>query len=94
METWLALDRTGAAANSVYGATDEAYIADIYYAASAQTVAKAADVLGLEETKTGISEIADRQWRAVKERIFYFHRKMCGEDADRAYPCAGEVSSV
>lgn len=67
---WLALDRTGAAANSVYGATDEAYIADIYYAASAQTVAKAADVLGLEETRQEYQEIADRQWRAVKEEYF------------------------
>ena len=78
---WLALDRTGAAANSVYGATDEAYIADIYYAASAQTVAKAADVLGLEETRQEYQEIADRQnillpqedvrlMRAVKEEYF------------------------
>ncbi len=67
---WLALDRTGAAANSVYGATDEAYIADIYYAASAQIVAKAAEVLGLEETRQEYQEIADRQWRAVKEEYF------------------------
>ena len=67
---WLALDRTGAAANSVYGATDEAYIADIYYAASAQIVAKAAEVLGLEETRQEYQKIADRQWQVVKEEYF------------------------
>lgn len=67
---WLALDRAGAVANSVYGATDEAYIADIYYAASAQIVAKAAAVLGLEETRQNYQAIADRQWQVVKEEYF------------------------
>ena len=49
----------------MYGATDEAYIADIYYAASAQIVAKAAEVLGLEETRQEYQKIADRQWQVV-----------------------------
>ena len=62
---------SGAAANSVYGATDEAYIADIYYAASAQIVAKkAAEVLGLEETRQEYHKIADRRWQVVKEEYF------------------------
>ena len=53
----LALDRTGAAVNSVYGATDEAYIADIYYAASLLNCYKSSRVLGLEnEAETGVSE--------------------------------------
>ena len=67
---WLALDRTGAGANSVYGATDEAYIADIYYAVSAQIVAKAAEVLGLEKIRQEYQEVADRQWQTVKEEYF------------------------
>lgn len=67
---WLALDRAGAAANNVYGATDEGYIADIYYAASAEIVAKAAKVLGREETQRQYQEIADRQWRMIKEDYF------------------------
>lgn len=67
---WLALDRPGAAANSVYGATDEAYIADIYYAMSAGIVAKAAAVLGLEEMGAAYQAVAERQWQVVKEEYF------------------------
>lgn len=67
---WLALDRPGTAADCVYGATDEAYIADIYYAASAQIVAKAAGVLGLEKTRLEYQKIADHQWQVVKDEYF------------------------
>lgn len=67
---WLALDRPGATENNVYGATDEAYIADVYYAVSAQIVAKAAEVLGIEEVKLEYQLIADRQWKVVKEEYF------------------------
>ena len=52
LSTALALPRTVCT-----GRPDEAYIADIYYAASAQTVAKAADVLGLEETRQEYQEM-------------------------------------
>lgn len=67
---WLALDRPGAADNNVYGATDEAYIADIYYAVSAQIVAKSAEVLGQEDVRAQYQLIADRQWNVVKEEYF------------------------
>ena len=89
---WLALDRTGAAANSVYGATDEAYIADIYYAASPDS-RKGGGRAWTGRNETGISGNRRPSVAGSERRIFYFHRKMCGEDADRAYPCA-EVSSV
>ena len=67
---WLALDRGGAAANNVFGATDEAYIADIYYAVSAEIVAKAAKALGQEETRREYQKIADWQWQTVREEYF------------------------
>lgn len=67
---WLALDRPGASENNVYGATDEEYIADIYYAASAEIVAKAAEILGLEETRVKYQSIADKQWQTVKDEYF------------------------
>ena len=67
---WLALDRPGAKEGNVYGATDEAYIADIYYAASAQIVAKAAEVLGIPDVKKNYQEIAEHQWKVVKEEYF------------------------
>ncbi len=90
---WLALDRTGAAANSVYGATDEAYIADIYYAASAQIVAKSSRGAWTGRNETGISENRRPSVAGRERRIFYCYRQMCGEDADRAYSCT-EISSV
>ena len=67
---WLALDRPGAKEGNVYGATDEAYIADVYYAASAQIVAKAAAVLGMSDVKEKYQEIAEQQWNVVKEEYF------------------------
>ena len=67
---WLALDRPGAKEGNVYGATDEAYIADVYYAASAQIVAKAAGVLGKSELQKEYQEIADQQWKVVKDEYF------------------------
>ena len=60
----------GAAAGNVYGATDEGYIADIYYAASAELTAKAAAVLGRKEEEKQYREIAEKQWRVVKEEYF------------------------
>lgn len=67
---WLALDRPGAKAGNVYGETDEAYIADVYYAASAQIVAKSAEVLGLQDVKKEYQAIADQQWKTIKEEYF------------------------
>lgn len=67
---WLALDRPGASEGNVYGATDEAYIADIYYAVSAEIVAKAAAVLGKEEVRQTYQSIAEEQWNVIKEEYF------------------------
>ncbi len=67
---WLALDRPGASDNNVYGATDEAYIADIYYAVSAEILAKTAEVLGMEDVKHKYYLIAEKQWQVVKEEYF------------------------
>ena len=67
---WLALDRPGAKEGNVYGVTDEAYIADVYYAASAQIVAKAAEALGKSELQKEYQEIADQQWTVVRDEYF------------------------
>lgn len=67
---WLALDRPGASASNVYGATEEGYVADIYYAASADITAKAASILGKPEEEAIYRQIADRQWQVVKEEYF------------------------
>lgn len=67
---WLALDKTGASAGNVCGATDEAYIADIYYAASAELVAKAAAMLGQKADEEAYRELAGRLWAVVKAEYF------------------------
>lgn len=67
---WLALDRPNASASNVYGATEEAYVADVYYAASAEITAKAADILGKPEEAALYRQIADRQWQVVRREYF------------------------
>lgn len=67
---WMALDRLGANERNVYGATDEAYIADIYYAASAQIVAQTAALLGQKEDERRYQTIADAQWDIVRREYF------------------------
>ena len=54
---WLALDNPVQGAEQVMGATDEEFIANLYYAISAGIVAKAAGVLGYRGTdETAASE--------------------------------------
>lgn len=67
---WLALDRAGASEGNAYGATDEGYVADVYYAASADIVAKAADILGRKEEAGEYRALADRQWQEVRREYF------------------------
>ena len=57
---WLALDHPARKADTVMGGTEEAYIAYIYYANSAQIVAKAATVLGEKETAAKYQKLADQ----------------------------------
>lgn len=48
---WLALDNPSGKTDEVMGGTDEGYIANVYYAASAGIVAKAARVHGTRRTR-------------------------------------------
>ena len=56
---WLALDNPVGGAEQVLGATDEEFIANLYYAVSAGLVANAAAVLGLEAE--------EKEYRALSE---------------------------
>ena len=83
---WLALDRAGASEGNAYGATDEGYVADVYYAASADIVAKAADILGRKIPGACGPAVA-----GGKTRILYVHRPLRRKNPDRT-PAGSEIS--
>ena len=74
---WLALDNMNGNAEAVMGATDEAFIANLYYAASAEIVAKAAKVLGKTEDEKEYSELAKEQYQAVKDEFYSKTGRCC-----------------
>lgn len=61
---WLALD--GVLPTSFKGSTDDAYVSSVYYMASAQKVAKAAEIIGKEDDAAYYTELAAK----IKEAIF------------------------
>lgn len=73
---WLALDNPSGKKDAVLGGTDEEFIANVYYAASAQLVSKAAAVLGYEEEEKKYAELSERQFAEVK-REYYSQTGRC-----------------
>ena len=67
---WLALDNRYGSKDSPLGGTDEGYIADIYYAASAEMVAEAAEVLGRTEDAGEYRALAEEPHDVVKQEYF------------------------
>ncbi len=67
---WLALDNRYGSKDSPLGGTDEGYIADIYYAASAEMVAEAAEVLGRTEDAGEYRALAEKLYDVVKQEYF------------------------
>ena len=74
---WLALDNMNGDAEAVLGATDEGFIANLYYAASAEIVSKAAAVLGKTEDEKAYRALADEQYRAVKDEYYSKTGRCC-----------------
>lgn len=64
---WLALDHPEGGSEQVLGATDEGFIANLYYAVSAGLVAKAAHVLGYEEEEERYDRLSGEQFAVVKK---------------------------
>ena len=67
---WLALDHPEGGSEQVMGGTDEAFIANLYYAVSAGLVAKAAHVLGYQEEEERYDRLSREQFAAVKEEFY------------------------
>lgn len=67
---WLALDRGDTGAGDCKGATDEGFIADIYYRYSTQILSQAAKVLGYSEEASQYEELAETLEKRIKEEYF------------------------
>lgn len=74
---WLALDNQTGDAEQVLGATDEGFIADLYYAASAEIVSKAAKVLGDGETEAKYASLAQKQIAEVRREYYSATGRCC-----------------
>jgi alpha-L-rhamnosidase len=74
---WLALDNMNGNPEQVLGATDEEFIANVYYAASAELVAKAAEVLGLTAEVEKYRAISQEQFDIVKKEYYSATGRCC-----------------
>ncbi|MDO4283858.1 MAG: family 78 glycoside hydrolase catalytic domain [Eubacteriales bacterium] len=74
---WLALDNPQGGAEQVLGATDEEFIANLYYAVSAGIVAKAAAVLGYESEEEYYRKLSEEQFSIVKNDYYSNTGRCC-----------------
>lgn len=74
---WLALDNPVQGAEQVMGATDEEFIANLYYAISAGIVAKAAGVLGYREEQEKYQKLSEEQFAVVQEEYYSATGRCC-----------------
>lgn len=74
---WLALDNPKGGAEEVMGATDEEFIANLYYAVSAGLVAKAARVLGRKKEEEVYQKLSDEQFAVVKNEYYSATGRCC-----------------
>ena len=74
---WLALDNPVGGAEQVLGATDEEFIANLYYAVSAGLVANAAAVLGLEAEEKEYRALSEAQFEIVKKEYYSVTGRCC-----------------
>ena len=81
---WLALDVAGAAPDNTKGATDDGFIADIYYMHSAKLTAKAAELLGKSNDAAQYAALAKRlRARIVQE--YYTPTGRCAVPTQTGY---------
>ena len=74
---WLALDHPKGGAEQTLGATDEEFIASIYYANSADIVARSAAVLGKVEEAEEYGALARRLWTEVRQEYYSATGRCC-----------------
>lgn len=74
---WLSLDNPVGGAEQVFGATDEEFIANLYYAVSAGLVAKAAKVLGKTAEEEEYENLSKEQFAVVKREYYSATGRCC-----------------
>ena len=74
---WLALDNPKGGAEQCFGATDEEFIANVYYAVSAGIVSKAAAVLGREEEQERYGRLSREQFNIVRQEYYSATGRCC-----------------
>ena len=74
---WLALDNPVGGAEQALGATDEEFIANLYYAVSAGLVANAAAVLGMEAEEKEYRALSEAQFETVKKEYYSVTGRCC-----------------
>lgn len=74
---WLALDNPKGGAEEVFGATDEEFIANVYYGVSAGLVAKAAAVLGKKEEEERYRRLSQEQFAEVRREYYSATGRCC-----------------
>lgn len=74
---WLALDHPETGSEQVMGGTDEAFIANLYYAVSAGLVAKAAHVLGYQAEEERYGRLSEEQFEVVKKEFYSATGRCC-----------------
>ena len=74
---WLALDVPGADVSATSGATDVAFIADVYYMASAKIVSDTADLIGLPEEAKAYRDLSDRIRSRIGEEFYSPNGRCC-----------------
>ena len=74
---WLALDNMNGDAEQVLGATDEGFIANLYYAVSAGLVSRAAAVLGRTAEEAAYRRLSEEQFAIVKREYYSATGRCC-----------------
>lgn len=74
---WLALDHPLAGDHGFLGGTDERFIADVFYAASADIVSKAAHVLGRKEEEEEYARLEEKQRDWIRREYYTQTGKCC-----------------
>lgn len=74
---WLALDNPKGGEEQCFGATDEEFIANLYYAVSAQLVSRAAAVLGKAREAECYARLAQEQFHEVKKEYYSVTGRCC-----------------
>lgn len=81
---WLALDVAGAAPDNTKGATDDGFIADVYYMYSAELVAKAAAILDKTDDAAQYTALAERLRTRIRQE-FYTPTGRCAVPTQTGY---------